>query len=458
MTNSVKRCFATAMMLLITVNVSAQTSEPILNATYKQATKPVLKTAGFAGQSQIADIQAKPRTILWLGDMEHATDLSLQTGRPILLHFEQPNCKGSLYAHQSTFIHPEFIQVIYDHFIPVRINVLAKPELGKKFKITQTPTDIVLDAEGEIIYRGITEPNAVSYATKLATFATVSNDSEQTIDIDVGFEVDTVDFENPSLSDGVIAPANYPQGQQAQPNYRPQNQPYQNQPYQNQPYQEQQYQLPQQNQAARQVPNQMPTQTQPRANYPQPQQQYNQHPPVQQVPLPQSGQALPSTYPLAQAPTQSVPPQPQQQMHQPPIEKQLQPPVVDIPPAIKSQPKLGLNGYCPVSLSDLNNTGAKWVKGDPKYGIIHRGRLYLFAGQHQLDVFKKFPERLAPVISGYDPVIFTDHHQLIDGARELGVSYKGQVYLFQSKQSLQRFWTAPDRYAANANAAMQRTR
>ena len=367
----------------------------------------------------------------------------MQTGRPILLHFEQPNCKGSLYAHQSTFTHPEFIQVIYDHFVPVRINVLAKPELGKKFKITQTPTDIILDAEGEIIYSGITEPNAVSYATKLATYATVSNDSEQTLDIDVGFEVDTVDFKSPSHSDGVVAPANYPQGQQAQPNYRPQNQ---------------QYQQQQQTKAARQVPKQMPAQTQPRANYPQPQQQYNQRPPVQQIPLPQSGQALPSTYPSTQAPTQSATPQRQQQIHQRPIEKQLQPPVVHVPPAVNNQPKLGLNGYCPVSLSDLNNTGAKWVKGDPKYGIIHRGRLYLFAGQHQLDVFKKFPERLAPVISGYDPVIFTDHHQLIDGVRELGVSYKGQVYLFQSKQSLQQFWTAPDRYAANANAAMQRTR
>ena len=443
MTKSVKRCFATAMILLITVNVSAQTSEPILNANYKPATKPVLKTASFASRSQIADIQAKPRTILWLGDMEHATELSLQTGRPILLHFEQPNCKGSLYAHQSTFTHPEFIQVIYDHFVPVRINVLAKPELGKKFKITQTPTDIILDAEGEIIYSGITEPNAVSYATKLATYATVSNDSEQTLDIDVGFEVDTVDFKSPSHSDGVVAPANYPQGQQAQPNYRPQNQ---------------QYQQQQQTKAARQVPKQMPAQTQPRANYPQPQQQYNQRPPVQQIPLPQSGQALPSTYPSTQAPTQSATPQRQQQIHQRPIEKQLQPPVVHVPPAVNNQPKLGLNGYCPVSLSDLNNTGAKWVKGDPKYGIIHRGRLYLFAGQHQLDVFKKFPERLAPVISGYDPVIFTDHHQLIDGVRELGVSYKGQVYLFQSKQSLQQFWTAPDRYAANANAAMQRTR
>ena len=136
------------MMLLITVNVSAQTSEPVLNATYKRAIKPTLKPTSFASPAQITDIQAKPARILWLGDMEHATELSLQTGRPILIHFEQPNCKGSLYAHQTTFNHPEFVQVVYDHFVPVRINVLAKPDLGKKFNITQTPTDIVLDIEG----------------------------------------------------------------------------------------------------------------------------------------------------------------------------------------------------------------------------------------------------------------------------------------------------------------------
>jgi YHS domain-containing protein len=98
------------------------------------------------------------------------------------------------------------------------------------------------------------------------------------------------------------------------------------------------------------------------------------------------------------------------------------------------------------------------VKGDPQFGIIHRGRLYLFAGQQQLDIFKKYPERLAPVISGYDPVVFTDQRKLVDGIRELGVSYKGKVYLFNSKQSLQQFWTAPDRYANQATAAMQRTR
>ena len=420
MTVSVKKYFALSMIFLITGTLLVQASEPILNTTYQSSVKPALKTISYTQPSQIAEMQAKPHSILWLGDMEHATELSLQTGRPILVHFEQPNCQGSRHVNQTTFRHPEFIQVIYNDFVPVRINVLAKPELGKKYKITQTPTDIILDAEGELVYRGITEPNAASYATKLATFGAVSNKHKETLDIDVGFEVDTVDFNTSQPMNPDVAPANYPQAIQNQPRYRPQYQ----------------------TQADRALPQ---YQNQPENNYVAP-----QH--LQQVPLPQNGQGLPAAYP--QQPVLQT--QPQQQIHQPPTEGQLQPPRVQLPQ--RNQPRLGLNGYCPVSLSDLNNGGAQWVKGDPQFGIIHRGRLYLFAGQHQLDIFKKYPERLAPVISGYDPVVFTDQRKLVDGIRELGVSYKGKVYLFNSKQSLQQFWTAPDRYANQATAAMQRTR
>ena len=436
MTMSLKICLATSMAFLMAGSLFGQSGEPILNTTYQSAVNPKVRTISHNNPPQVADVQAKPYSILWLGSIEHATQLSTQTGRPILIHFEQPNCRGSIHANQTTFKNPELIQVIYDHFVPVRINVLAKPEVGKKFKITQTPTDIILDNEGEIIYHGITERNAVSYATKLATFATAGDEQEASLNIDVGFEVDTVDFNGPQTMDSEIAPANYPQVTQTQPNY---------QAAPAQPQYRRQYPV-QQNQSQTQVPVQQ-------------QGNYTPQPSVRQVPLPQQGQPLPTTFPQARTQHEyQLPTQSRQNVHQPPTAGQLQPPLVQIPDRQPNQPKLGLDGYCPVSLSDLNSEGAKWIKGDPQYGIIHRGRIYLFAGKNQLDVFKKFPDRLAPVISGYDPVIFADRQQLVDGARELGVSYKGQVYLFSNKQSLQQFWTAPDRYATNIKAAMQRTR
>ncbi len=397
-----RACTSTLLVLLTFATTLAQnlaqSNEPVLRTTFQSPVKSVIKTDAYQPPNQFAEFQATPHSILWLGDLEHATELSLQTGRPILIHFEQPQCRGSVHANQVTFQNPEFIKTVYEQFIPVRINVLAKPELGKRFEITQTPTDIILDAEGEQIFRGITEPNAASYATKLATFTSANATDADALAIDVGFEVDTVSFDDPIANP--VAPAAYPQ------------------------------QIPQAN----------------RNNIPRP-----------QYPNGPTRKALPSTYPQTAQPQPPLQTQPQQPIRST-VPVQLQPPQIQIPPISKSQPQLGLSGYCPVSLSDLNQEGAKWIKGDPQYGIIHRGRLYLFAGEHEMNVFRKYPERLAPVLSGFDPVVFADQRKLVDGIRELGVSYKGQVYLFQNKQSIQQFWTAPEHYAAAVNAAMQRTR
>lgn len=419
-----QKILAASLILLITGSALGQSYPPVGNMPYQSTRQSQM--VDYSTTTRAHNGQAMSQNILWLGDLEHATALSLQTGRPILLHFEQPNCRGSQMSNQITFKHVEFIQAVYAHFIPVRINVLAKPALAKRFKITQTPTDIILDAEGKIIYRGITESNPVSYATKLATFGGISNPQQDTVNIDLGFEVDTVDFST-SQSNQQIAPATYPRTGQPQVNTP---QPgYSAAPYQPAP-QYQNQQLP--------APNQPLVSQQSELN----------GQPVQR------GQALPPAYPQAhtQLPQQTRP-MPESQRPGP-----MQPMVTPAPAGHPVQTKLGLDGFCPVSLSELNDGGGNWVKGDPKYGIIHRGRLYFFAGQHQLNVFRKYPDKLAPIISGFDPVIFADQRQLVDGTRELGVSYKGRVFLFSNKRTLQQFWTAPERYAANAVAAMQRTR
>ena len=322
---------------------------------------------------------------------------------------------------------------MYDQFIPVRINVLAKPELGQRFEITQTPTDIVLDAEGELIYRGVTETNAASYATKLATYTSASSDQESALAIDVGFEVDNVDFSQPQATPALasqVSPANYPQqapintqttapGTQY-PAYNP---------------------VPQANASTRILNHNKtlpPRQTQqigPRSRI------YHR--------LSAGGSSTPAATSNTTA-TTNIPASS--------YENQLQPPNVQIPTARADQTKIGLDGYCPSvalrsqcrrapnGLREIPNTGSSIAADYISSPVLMNWR---YSG--------KFPERL-PVISGYDPVMFTDQQQLVDGIRELGVSYKGQVFLFHNKRSLQQFWTAPDHYAATANAAMQRTR
>ena len=128
---------------------------------------------------------------------------------------------------------------------------------------------------------------------------------------------------------------------------------------------------------------------------------------------------------------------------------------------VRAQPTkttLGLDGYCCVSLTNQDGTVAAWIKGKPHIGIKHRGRIYLFSNQQNLQLFLSNPDKFSPVLSGFDPVLFTDHQRLIDGQRKYGVAYKKRVYLFQNEYTLRAFWNSPDRYAQAALDAMNRTR
>jgi protein disulfide-isomerase len=134
-------------------------------------------------------------------------------------------------------------------------------------------------------------------------------------------------------------------------------------------------------------------------------------------------------------------------------------------------PPIGLEGYCVVSLHAYNKavvdaqtagispdpTLKGWVKGNKKFGAIHRGRLYLFANADAQKTFLADPDRYAPALSGYDPVIFNETQKLVDGKRAIGLSYNGQVYVFASEDSLHKFEASPKPFAETVYQAMLRS-
>jgi len=109
-------------------------------------------------------------------------------------------------------------------------------------------------------------------------------------------------------------------------------------------------------------------------------------------------------------------------------------------------PPLALDGYCPVSLSEKE----QWAKGDPRYGVIHRGRTYLFVGPEEAKRFFADPDRYAPVLSGMDVVIAVEEKRQVPGRREYGAWYEGRVFLFAGEASYRKFDREPARYAAAA--------
>jgi YHS domain-containing protein/thiol-disulfide isomerase/thioredoxin len=126
-------------------------------------------------------------------------------------------------------------------------------------------------------------------------------------------------------------------------------------------------------------------------------------------------------------------------------------------PSAPSGPPTAMEGYCVVSLVEQFHLPAEqqsWKRGDKRWGAIHRGRTYLFVGPEEQKRFLANPDHYTPVLSGHDPVAFTEHGQLVDGRREHGVTYQGKIYLFSSEPNLHRFWSSPGAYITRVQQAM----
>ncbi len=120
-----------------------------------------------------------------------------------------------------------------------------------------------------------------------------------------------------------------------------------------------------------------------------------------------------------------------------------------IPPQVApatGKPTVAMDGYCPVRLVE---TG-RWQKGDKAWGIIHRGRIYLFTGPEELRRFQANPDRYAPINSGNDVVISIEAGRAVPGFREHGAQYDGHIYLFASEETLKKFESNPLFYADRA--------
>ncbi len=123
-----------------------------------------------------------------------------------------------------------------------------------------------------------------------------------------------------------------------------------------------------------------------------------------------------------------------------------------IPPGC---PPLAMEGNCPVTLMERR----RWAQGHPSFGVVHRGRTYLFLGPQEREKFLADPDRYSPVLSGLDPVMLVDSNQAVPGKREFGVfGADGRVYLFASEASLARFSEREESeqyYSSRAGQLMQ---
>lgn len=107
-----------------------------------------------------------------------------------------------------------------------------------------------------------------------------------------------------------------------------------------------------------------------------------------------------------------------------------------------------LGGDCTVCLVELG----KRVAGSPEHALVHNGRLYLFPGREQLEMFKKNPARYANAdvaLGGNCAVCKVALKKDVPGKPEIAADYRGMRYYFPDEKTRDMFLAEPDKYATN---------
>jgi YHS domain-containing protein/thiol-disulfide isomerase/thioredoxin len=450
----------------------------------------------------------------WTTTWADAQALAARHQRLILIHFWSPDCPPCLKLERTVFNQPEFIRAVGTNYIPLKINAAADPPLVRHFGVDRFPTDVILSASGQEIYRSASPldvnryiglldqvasharvgmPMSGSPTTEVAVtpsawggapsaaaptapgFPTPSTDSATfpvlgaaggpaATGSPAGYVVSN-NYPAPPVNSAAILPSVPPAASPVVPALEPKAPAWPTAG------------LPSGSSAPGAVTNQWVTNETPGVRMPIAEQRASftapaggdfqvpagtaLGPPV--VPPMPAASSTPMAAGFSASPSAAVlgPPRAENGVggvDLPAAAAPLSPPVQPqgaAPPAAEPQFPLALDGYCPVTLVERE----KWVKGDPKWGARHRGRTYLFAGPEEQKRFfdNQAFDKYAPALSGYDAVKFVEQGATVNGKRAHGVFYRGQVFLFVDEATLQQFWTDPERYAAVVRAELQQS-
>jgi thioredoxin-related protein len=105
--------------------------------------------------------------------------------------------------------------------------------------------------------------------------------------------------------------------------------------------------------------------------------------------------------------------------------------------------EVALAGYCPVSLLQEQ----KLVQGRPELTVEHDGRVFRFADEATRGAFRQKPDAFAPANDGRCPVSQVDRGDFHPGDPRWGVVYAGHLFLFKDAAQRERFVRDPERYA-----------
>ncbi len=105
--------------------------------------------------------------IEWVGSWAEAQALAARHQRLMLIHFWSADCPPCLKLERSVFNQPEFIRAVATNYVALKVNVADNPALARHYGVEQWPTDVILAANGQELYRGISPAEMNRYISQL---------------------------------------------------------------------------------------------------------------------------------------------------------------------------------------------------------------------------------------------------------------------------------------------------
>ena len=116
--------------------------------------------------------------------------------------------------------------------------------------------------------------------------------------------------------------------------------------------------------------------------------------------------------------------------------------------------ELAMDGYCAVTVIEKD----QWVEGNPEFGVVHLGRLYLFCDKASMERFLEDPVTYTPVLNGIDVVRFFEERKIVQGNRAWGLKDPdhNRMFFFADEAALNHFYNQHTRYTDAAMAVMEK--
>jgi len=398
----------------------------------------------------------------WQPNLETAQQVAAQSNRLVLIHFWSTTCQPCMRVEREVFSRPEVAKALDPNFVLVKINVDEAPGTARFYGVSSIPTDVITLPNGRLVSQIQSPPTANQYIAQInQAYAGHRELSRKTAAAQappaaVADQPAYGAVPTSAVAPMSGAPAMTPPATAAAPphdryadSYPPSSYPPNSAPAATAgapappaygaassapPAAAPQYSAPQ---------NAAPQYGAPASAAPQGYGPATTAPPAG-APAGMASQAAGPPQASAYGNGYAVQPAYQPRPTAPPM-----PTAPQLPPGC---PPLALDGNCPVTLVNRH----QWSMGDKAYGVIHRGRTYLFLGPSEKEAFFANPDAYSPVLSGNDPVLALDNQVLVPGKREFGVfGADKRIYLFADEATRVKFEQNPKRYAAEAIQAMR---